>query len=71
MALDVANLLSQVETAIEQLLTGNVQSYSIGSRNVTKLDLDSLFEQRRILQSELERQSGGGVFSLAKMGRAR
>jgi hypothetical protein len=71
MALDVANLLSQVETAIEQLLTGNVQSYAIGSRNVTKLDLDSLFEQRRILQAELERQSGGGIFSLAKMGRAR
>ncbi len=71
MALDVANLLNQVETAIEQLLTGNVQSYAIGSRNVTKLDLDSLFEQRRMLQAELARQTGGGMFSLAKMGRAR
>lgn len=71
MALDIANLLNQVETAIEQLLTGNVQSYAIGSRNVTKLDLDSLFEQRARLQAELARQSGSGIFTLAKIGRKR
>lgn len=68
--MDPASLLAQVETAIEQLLTGNVQNYSIGSRSVTKLDLADLFEQRRILQSEVSR-STTGMFTLAKMGRKR
>jgi len=70
MALDASNLLSQIETAIEQLLTGNVQSYSIGSRSVTKLDLAKLFDERRMLQAEVAR-SQGGMFTLGKMGRAR
>lgn len=71
MALNVASLLAQVETAIEQLLSGNVQSYAIGSRSVTKLDLQKLFEERRMLQAELAREQGGGIFTLAKMGRQR
>jgi hypothetical protein len=70
--MDAANLLTQIEAAIEALLTGGAQSYSIGTRSVTKLDLKSLFEERRMLQTEVQRSSGGsGAFTLAKMGRRR
>jgi hypothetical protein len=69
--MDAANLLTQIESAIEALLTGGASSYSIGNRSVTKLDLKSLFEERRMLQTEVQRSTGSGVFSLAKMGRRR
>jgi hypothetical protein len=67
--MDAAALLSQIEAAITALLTGGASSYSIGNRSVTKLDLDSLFAERRELLSEVQRSSGSGAFSLAKMGR--
>jgi hypothetical protein len=69
--MDAANLLTQVESAIEALLTGGASSYSIGARSVTKLDLAELFEQRKLLQTEVTRASGSGAFSLAKLGRRR
>ena len=69
--MDAANLLSQVESAIEALLTGGASSYSIGARSVTKLDLAELFEQRKLLQTEVLRATGSGAFSLAKLGRRR
>lgn len=69
--MDAATLLTQVESAISALLTGGASSYSIGSRSVTKLDLASLFEQRRQLQIEVQRSSGSGAFSIAKLGRRR
>ena len=65
-----ASLLAQIDAAIEALLTGGVSSYSIGSRSVTPLDLSTLFEQRRILQQEVDRESTG-MFRLAKMQRAK
>lgn len=61
MVLDPSTLLTQIETAIEALLTGGHTSYSIGSRSVTKLDLNSLFEERRMLQREIQRNSGGTI----------
>jgi len=64
-----ASLLAQIDAAIEALLTGGASSYSIGSRTVTALDLNALFEQRNILQSQVDRESGGGMFRLAKMQR--
>lgn len=60
-----ASLLSQIDTAIEALLTGGASSYTIGNRSVTKLDLADLLEQRRILQNAVSRESRGFV-SLAK-----
>lgn len=66
-----ASLLAQIETAIEALLTGGASSYSIGSRSVTKLDLKTLFEERRMLQMQAARESGSGAFGLAKLGRPR
>lgn len=64
-----ASLLALIDAAIEALLTGGAQSYSIGQRTVTKLDLKSLFEERRMLEIQAARESGSGAFSLAKLGR--
>jgi hypothetical protein len=66
-----ASLLALIDAAIEALLTGGAQSYAIGSRNVTKLDLGTLFEERRMLQMQAQRESGSGAFGLAKLGRPR
>ena len=64
-----ASLLVLIDAAIEALLTGGASSYSIGSRSVTKLDLDKLFAERRMLQIQAARESGSGAFSLGKLGR--
>ena len=69
--MDPAALLAQVESAITALLTGGAESYSIGNRSVTKIDLASLMNERRLLLSEVQRSSGSGAFSLAKLGRRR
>ena len=63
-----SDLLAQVEAAISALLVGGASSYSLGTRSVTKLDLSTLFEQRNMLQMQVQRESGS-AFSLAKMGR--
>jgi len=63
------SLLAQIDAAIEALLTGGASSYSIGSRTVTALDLNTLFGQRNVLQAQVDRESGGGMFRLAKMQR--
>ena len=67
--MDPTTILAQVESAIEALLTGGAESYSIGNRSVTKLDLADLFEQRRQLLMEVSTSGPSGSFSLAKMGR--
>jgi hypothetical protein len=64
-----ASLLAQVEAAIEALLTGGASSYSIGSRSVTKLDLNTLFKQRDMLQIQVQREAGRSIFSVAKIGK--
>jgi len=69
--MDPATLLAQTEAAISALLTGGASSYSIGSRSVTKLDLADLMNERRILLTEVQRSTGSGAFSLAKLGRRR
>jgi hypothetical protein len=69
--MDPATLLAQIEAAISALLTGGAESYSIGNRSVTKLDLATLMEERRTLLIEVQRSSGSGAFSLGKLGRRR
>jgi hypothetical protein len=66
-----ASLLAQIDAAIEALLTGGASSYSIGNRTVTRLDLGQLFDQRRMLQTEVQRESGSGGISLGKLTRHR
>lgn len=69
MALSASSLLTQIDTAIEALLTGGASSYSIGNRSVTKLDLGQLFEERRLLQQQVDRESAGGIFRKAAIRR--
>lgn len=66
--MDASALLSQVESAIEALLTGGASSYSIGARSVSKLDLGQLFEERRLLQNEVARSNGSAI-SVARITR--
>jgi len=66
-----ASLLAQIDAAIEALLTGGASSYSIGNRTVTRLDLGQLFDQRRMLQTEVQRETGSGGISLGKLTRHR
>jgi hypothetical protein len=66
-----ASLLAQIDAAIEALLTGGASSYSIGNRTVTRLDLGQLFDQRRMLQTEVQRETGSGGISLGKLTRNR
>jgi hypothetical protein len=62
-----ASLLALIDAAIEALLTGGAQQYSIGSRTVTKLDLASLMEQRNKLLHQVQRESGSGGISLGRI----
>ncbi len=69
MALSASALLTQIENAIEALLTGGASSYSIGNRSVSKLDLEDLMRERRVLKAEVERESAGSAFRVAKIRR--
>lgn len=69
MALSASTLLAQVDTAIEALINGGASSYSIGNRSVSKLDLAQLFEERRLLQQQVDRESSGGIFRKAAIRR--
>jgi hypothetical protein len=62
-----ASLLTLIDAAIEALVTGGAQQYSIGSRTVTKLDLASLMEQRNKLLHQVQRESGSGGISLGRI----
>ncbi len=55
------SLLTQLDAAISALLTGGVESYSIGARTVTKLDLDDLFKWREQVAMAASRESSGSV----------
>lgn len=49
MAMTDAEMLEQVEAAIQAILTGG-QSYKIGQREFTKADLKTLFDKQKELQ---------------------
>lgn len=56
--------LKEARNAYLALLTGQVQSYAIGSRNLTKFDLTELAETVRKLEKEVDELksvlNGGG-----------
>lgn len=64
-----SSLLSQIDTAIEALLTGQHESYTIGARSVTRLDLDDLFSWRERVAVAAQRESSGSAVHVAKMQR--
>ena len=69
--MDSQAMLTAVEAAITALLTGGHSSYSIEGRTVTRLDLNSLFAERRALIEQVEWETPNRRFSLAKFGRTR
>lgn len=60
------DVLSKARDAYTQLLAGNVSSYSLGSRSVTRLDLDKLLQHIKALEKQLDE-----LEALANGGRAR
>jgi hypothetical protein len=69
MSITTQQLLNEVNEALSALITGGASSYSIQGRTVTKLDVNALLEARDRLTRELERQSGAGIFTVAKFNR--
>ena len=56
-------MLEECYKAYNDLLRGRVQQYSIGSRSLTRLDLDELWDMIKALESEIdqfESQLAGG-----------
>lgn len=56
-------VLDELKVAYIALISGQVQSYSIGSRSLTRLNLKDLREEMRVLENEidgLEEQLRGG-----------
>ena len=57
-------MLDAAYTAYTELLKANVQRYVLGSRELTKLDLEKLGEEIRSLENEIEElqslADGGG-----------
>lgn len=51
---EIQTLLDDVNSAIRAIVTGNTQSYGIGSRNLTYLSLSELMDMRKVLMSELD-----------------
>lgn len=50
--------MEKLEEAYIALLSGQVQSYSIGSRSLTKFDLKTLREEIRKLEEEIDQLEG-------------
>ena len=63
--------LTEIQTAISNLVSGGIQSYSFGGRSVTKLDLDTLYREearlRPLAAQEARRAQGGGRFMKAQV----
>lgn len=58
MALTAQQQLDLIDAAIQDITNGQAASYSIGSRSVTKHDLGKLFEIRKDLLRQVNRESG-------------
>lgn len=69
MATSYTTLLSQVDAAIQGLLLGEHESYTIGSRSVTRLDLAELRKMRVEFAFYAQREQGGTTAHVVKMQR--
>lgn len=59
MSLSNAALLEETKKAIDALTTGQVSSYSLNGRSVTRLNLAELWNQRTRLEAIIARASRG------------
>jgi hypothetical protein len=65
-SIDYAARLALVQAAIQNILSGSAQSYSIDGQSVTKLDLGWLTREEERLQSKVNRLArSGGAFRQA------
>lgn len=55
--------LEAVENAIYALTKGGVQSYSIGGKTVTKIDLTKLMQSRKDLKTQMQSQKGNTTYA--------
>lgn len=69
MSVSASQLLSDVESAIQALLTG-AKEYRVGNRYVKREDLDQLFDARDRLKREIARTTNSPV-RVAKIGNPR
>ena len=53
----IQDQLEQINKAIAAIETG-AQEYSIGSRRLRRADLSVLYQERRLLQRQLDEQNG-------------
>jgi hypothetical protein len=60
MAQTTEMMLSEVETAITTVLIAG-QSYKIGSRSLTRADLNLLIKMRNDLRTQLTQESSNGL----------
>lgn len=60
MAQTTEMMLSEVETAIITVLTAG-QSYKIGSRSLTRADLNLLIKMRNDLRTQLTQEGSNGL----------
>jgi hypothetical protein len=60
MAQTTEMMLSEVETAITTVLTAG-QSYKIGSRSLTRADLNLLIKMRNDLRTQLTQEGSNGL----------
>lgn len=69
MATSATTHLADVDAAITATLNGQVSSYSIASRSLSRLPIETLFKIRATLQVEIERDAGTtNSMGLAKFG---
>jgi hypothetical protein len=54
-----SELLTKVDAAIDYLLNGNAQAYTIAGREVTRLPLDKLYQMRKELNANISRAQNG------------
>lgn len=57
-----ANMLNEVDTAIQKILVGG-QSYKIGSRSLTRADLQMLYNMKNDLMAQVASQESTGFLS--------
>ena len=58
---------SDFDTALDSIVEGTAQAYTIGNRSVTKLDPEMLLRVKKMMQKEA---AGGSRITVAKMRKA-
>lgn len=66
-----AEEIALIDDQLRQLYAAGVESYSIGSRSVTKVKIETLTARKNQLLKQVQRETSSGGISLGKMTRHR